>query len=204
MIFGSVENLTNKDWNSIGIEVEFYDSEGKFIDETSGLSKSIPSTSREYHSEPCRFQDVANLIALVALNFDGPIFERSAYPASFLNGFFEGVFLLHRNPYEIFRDRSPASAPSGSLPHHIHAATTFLFLALRRSTRLLSIHRSYFLFGKPSSLQPSKRVGAQISTSAFYRDLFLLFAHAELERVHFPQMPLGIPSFPSKCISAFS
>ncbi|MBD5779963.1 hypothetical protein IEN85_10730 [Pelagicoccus sp. NFK12] len=65
MIFGSVENLTNKDWNSIGIEVEFYDSEGKFIDETSGLGSNLRvlkgyQTENFKLSEPLAFLRIEN------------------------------------------------------------------------------------------------------------------------------------------------
>ena len=65
MIFGSVENLTSKDWNSIGIEVEFYDSNGDFIDETSGLGSGLRvlkgyQTENFKLSEPLAFLRIEN------------------------------------------------------------------------------------------------------------------------------------------------
>ncbi|MBD5779972.1 hypothetical protein IEN85_10775 [Pelagicoccus sp. NFK12] len=41
-IFGTVENLSDEDWQSVGIQVEFYDEAGQFLDETSGYGGNVP------------------------------------------------------------------------------------------------------------------------------------------------------------------
>ena len=49
-IFGIAESRSSKDWKKLGLEIEFYNQDGEFLDETTGIEAQIPfvaSNSKE-------------------------------------------------------------------------------------------------------------------------------------------------------------
>ncbi len=63
VILGSIENRGKEDWVSLGIEVEFYDENGTFLDETSGYGGTI-SLLGSQQRENFKLTEPANVLVI--------------------------------------------------------------------------------------------------------------------------------------------
>jgi len=73
-----------------------------------------------FRQNPCYF------LALVTLDFNLPILDRTARAARFLDFFREAFFFGQSNPDKICNDRDGLSAAPCRLPNDIHSASIFL------------------------------------------------------------------------------